>query len=149
MANPVDFKYAPMFQMGEDDTEYRLLTKEGVSTSTFEGKEILKVTPEALTLLAQQAFHDVEFCLRRKHNEQVAAILSDPEASDNDRYVALTLLRNAETSAKGILPRRGRGFVTRCVQHLHRGQPALLSERTVDDVRRGEHQVQPARTDRH
>ena len=80
MAKPVDFKYAPMFQMGEDDTEYRLLTKEGVSTSTFEGKEILKVTPEALTLLAQQAFHDVEFCLRRKHNEQVAAILSDPEA---------------------------------------------------------------------
>ena len=104
MAKPVDFKYAPMFQMGEDDTEYRLLTKEGVSTSTFEGKEILKVTPEALTLLAQQAFHDVEFCLRRKHNEQVAAILSDPEASDNDRYVALTLLRNAETAAKGVLP---------------------------------------------
>ena len=100
MAKPVDFKYAPMFQMGEDDTEYRLLTKEGVSTSTFEGKEILKVTPEALTLLAQQAFHDVEFCLRRKHNEQVAAILSDPEASDNDRYVALTLLRNAETAVR-------------------------------------------------
>ena len=95
MAKPVDFKYAPMFQMGEDDTEYRLLTKEGVSTSTFEGKEILKVTPEALTLLAQQAFHDVEFCLRRKHNEQVAAILSDPEASDNDRYVALTLDRKS------------------------------------------------------
>ena len=104
MSKTVDFKYAPMFQTGNDDTEYRLLSKEGVSTSTFEGKEILKVSREALTLLAQEAFHDVEFCLRRKHNEQVAAILSDPEASDNDKYVALTLLRNAETAVKGVLP---------------------------------------------
>ena len=61
MANTPEFKYAPMFQLGKDDTEYYLLSKEGVSTSTFEGKEILKVTPEALTLLSQQAFHDVEF----------------------------------------------------------------------------------------
>lgn len=98
------FNYAPMFQMGKDETEYRLLTKEGVSTGIFEGKEILKVSPEALTLLSRQAFHDVEFMLRRKHNEQVAAILSDPEASENDKYVALTLLRNAETAAKGVLP---------------------------------------------
>lgn len=104
MAQTPDFKYAPMFQTGEDTTAYRLLTKEGVSTSEFEGKEILKVSKEALTLLAQQAFHDVEFTLRRSHNEQVAAILSDPEASENDKYVALTLLRNAETAAKGILP---------------------------------------------
>ncbi len=104
MSKTVDFKYAPMFQTGNDETEYRLLSKEGVSTSTFEGKEILKVSREALTLLAQEAFHDVEFCLRRKHNEQVAAILSDPEASDNDKYVALTLLRNAETAVKGVLP---------------------------------------------
>ena len=59
MANTPEFKYAPMFQLGKDDTEYYLLSKEGVSTSTFEGKEILKVTPEALTLLSQQAFHDV------------------------------------------------------------------------------------------
>lgn len=99
-----EFKYAPMFQTGQDETEYRLLTKEGVSVGKFEGKEILKVSPEALTLLSRQAFHDVEFMLRRKHNEQVAAILSDPEASENDKYVALTLLRNAETAAKGVLP---------------------------------------------
>lgn len=98
------FNYAPMFQTGKDETEYRLLTKEGVSIGVFEGKEILKVSPEALTLLSRQAFHDVEFMLRRKHNEQVAAILSDPEASENDKYVALTLLRNAETAAKGVLP---------------------------------------------
>ena len=65
MATPVEFKYAPMFQLGEDKTEYRLLTKEGVSVSQFEGKEIVKVTKEALTLLAQQAFHDVEFMPRR------------------------------------------------------------------------------------
>ena len=104
MANKVEFKYAPMFQVGKDDTEYRLLTKEGVTTSEFEGKQIVKVSKEALTLLAQQAFHDVEFMLRRAHNEQVAAILSDPEASENDKYVALQFLRNAETAVKGILP---------------------------------------------
>ena len=81
MSKQVDFKYAPMFQLGKDDTEYRLISKEGISVGEFEGKEILKVAPEALTLLAQQAFHDCEFMLRRQHNEQVAAILKDPEAS--------------------------------------------------------------------
>ena len=104
MAQSPEFKYAPMFQMGKDKTEYRLLTKEGISVSEFEGKEIVKVSPEALTLLAQQAFHDVEFMLRREHNEQVAKILRDPEASENDKYVALQFLRNAETAAKGVLP---------------------------------------------
>lgn len=104
MSKAPDFNYAPMFQKGKDETEYRLLSKEGISTAEFEGKQILKVFPEALTLLAQQAFHDVEFMLRREHNKQVAAILNDPEASDNDKYVALTLLRNAETSVKGVLP---------------------------------------------
>lgn len=104
MANKVDFKYAPMFQTGKDDTEYRLVSKDGVSVGNFEGKEILKVSKEALTLLSQEAFHDVEFTLRRSHNEQVAAILKDPEATANDKYVALTLLRNAETAAKGVLP---------------------------------------------
>lgn len=104
MSKAPDFNYASMFQKGKDETEYRLLSKEGISTAEFEGKQILKVSPEALTLLAQQAFHDVEFMLRREHNKQVAAILNDPEASDNDKYVALTLLRNAETSVKGVLP---------------------------------------------
>jgi fumarate hydratase class I len=99
-----NFKYAPMFQTGKDDTEYRLLTKEGVSTGKFEGKEILKVSKEALTLLAQQSFHDAEFTLRRAHNKQVAAILKDPESSENDKYVALQFLRNADIAAKGILP---------------------------------------------
>ncbi len=91
----MEFKYAPMFQLGIDETEYYLLTKDHVSVGNFEGHEILKVEPEALTLMAQQAFHDVSFMLRRSHNEQVAKILRDPEASANDKYVALTFLRNA------------------------------------------------------
>ena len=104
MANIPEFKYAPMFQLGEDNTEYYLLTKDYVSVGEFEGKPILKVQPEALTLLSQHAFRDVSFMLRRSHNEQVAKILSDPEASENDKYVALTFLRNAEVSVKGKLP---------------------------------------------
>ncbi|HND60940.1 MAG TPA: fumarate hydratase [Opitutaceae bacterium] len=98
------FVYQDPFPLGPDDTTYRLLSKEGVSTSTFEGREILKVEPEALAFLAQQAMHDCSFLLRPKHLRQVAAILEDPEASANDRYVALTLLKNAEISAEGILP---------------------------------------------
>ena len=104
MAQTPEFKYAPMFQLGKDETEYYLLTKDGVLVSEFEGNEILKVSPEALTMLANTAFRDVNFLLRREHNEQVAKILTDPEASDNDKYVALTFLRNAEVAAKGKLP---------------------------------------------
>ena len=103
MAN-VEFKYAPMFQLGEDKTEYRLISKDGVSVSEFEGTPILKVSKEALELLTTQAFHDVNFMLRREHNEKVASILNSPEASDNDKYVALTMLRNAEVACKGQLP---------------------------------------------
>ncbi|MBR0298133.1 MAG: fumarate hydratase [Bacteroidales bacterium] len=100
----VDFKYAPMFQLGPDKTEYYKLTSDYVSVGDFEGKPILKVAPEALTLLAKTAFRDVNFLLRPEHNEQVAKILRDPEASDNDKYVALMFLRNAEVAAKGKLP---------------------------------------------
>lgn len=101
-----EFKYAPMFQLGEDKTGYYKIpgSEKLVSTSEFEGHRILKVSPEALTLAAQQSFHDCEFMLRRAHNAQVAAILHDPGASENDKYVALQFLRNAETAAKGILP---------------------------------------------
>ena len=103
MATP-EFKYRPMFQRGKDDTEYYLLTKDYVSVSEFEGHPILKVEKEGLTAMANAAFHDVSFMLRRSHNEQVAKILHDPEASENDKYVALTFLRNAEVAAKGVLP---------------------------------------------
>lgn len=104
MAQAPEFKYAPMFQLGEDKTEYYLLTSDHVSTSEFEGHPVLKVEAEGITRMIAQAFRDVSFLLRREHNEQVASILSDPEASDNDRYVALTFLRNAEVAAKGRLP---------------------------------------------
>ncbi len=104
MAKTPEFKYAPMFQVGKDDTEYYLLTKDYVSVGAFEGNPVLKVAPEGLRLMAKTAFHDVSFMLRRAHNEQVAKILRDPEASENDKYVALTFLRNADVAAKGILP---------------------------------------------
>ena len=98
------FVYQDLFPLGNDDTAYRLLSREGVSTTTFEDREILKIEPEALAFLTQQAFHDCSFMLRTRHLQQVAAILDDPEASANDRYVALTLLKNAEIAAEGILP---------------------------------------------
>ena len=98
------FVYQDPLPLGADETEYRLLSQEGVSIATFEGREILKVAPDSLAYVARQAFHDTSFMLRTKHLRQVAAILDDPEASANDRYVALTLLKNAEIAAEGILP---------------------------------------------
>ncbi|MGI6313959.1 MAG: fumarate hydratase [Candidatus Cryptobacteroides sp.] len=102
----VEFSYAPMFQLGEDKTEYYKIpgSEKYVTTGDFEGHKIIKIAPEALTLVARQSFHDCEFMLRRSHNEQVAQILKDPEASENDKYVALQFLRNAETAVKGVLP---------------------------------------------
>jgi fumarate hydratase class I len=98
------FQYQEPFPLGPDTTKYRLLTREHVSVKSFEGKPMLKVEPAALTLLANQAFHDINFFMRAAHLEQVAAILSDSEASANDRAVALAMLRNAEVAAKGLLP---------------------------------------------
>jgi fumarate hydratase class I len=99
-----EFHYQQPFPTGKDDTEYYLLTKDHVSVSEFEGKNMLKVEPEGLTRLASAAFHDVNFMLRKEHLEQVASVLEDDEASENDKYVALTMLRNAEISSKGVLP---------------------------------------------
>ncbi|MGP2468322.1 class I fumarate hydratase FumA [Yersinia sp. 2540 StPb PI] len=98
------FHYQDPFPLKEDDTEYYLVSNNHVSVTQFEGHDMLKVEPEALTLLAQHAFHDASFLLRPAHQKQVAAILDDPEASENDQYVALQFLRNSEISAKGILP---------------------------------------------
>jgi fumarate hydratase class I len=103
MATP-PFVYQDPLPLSKDTTEYRLLTREHVSIGQFEGRDILKVEPEALTLLANEAVRDVSFLLRTAHLENVAAILKDPQASDNDRFVALAMLRNADTSSKGILP---------------------------------------------
>lgn len=99
-----EFKYQEPFPLGEDKTEYYLLTKDYVSVSAFDGKPIVKVESEGLTLLANAAFRDTSFMLRTEHLKQVAAILDDEEASENDKYVGITMLRNAEVSAKGKLP---------------------------------------------
>ena len=98
------FSYQEPFPVGADTTDYYLLTKEHVTTTLFGGKEILQIETEGLTKLASAAFRDVAFLLRTKHQQQVASILHDPEASDNDKYVAFTFLRNAEVSAKRQLP---------------------------------------------
>ncbi|WP_417004627.1 fumarate hydratase, partial [Akkermansia sp.] len=103
MATP-DFHYQDPFPLEKDDTQYRLITSNYVSVGEFEGHPMLKVEPEGLRLLAAEAFHDVAFFLRPAHLKQVAAILDDPEASANDKSVALTMLRNAEVAAAGILP---------------------------------------------
>ncbi len=103
MATPT-FEYQDPFPLGPDTTRYRLLTKEGVSVASFEGHEVLKVETSALTRLAREAVRECSFFLRPAHNEQVAKILDDPEASANDKGVALAFLRNAEVSARGELP---------------------------------------------
>jgi fumarate hydratase class I len=99
-----EFVFQPIFELGPDDTPYRQITKDYVSVESFRGHEVLVVEPDALTLLAAEAFHDINFFLRPSHLKQVASILDDPEASDNDRMVALTMLRNAEVSSAGVLP---------------------------------------------
>ncbi len=93
-----------MFPLGKDSTTYRKLTADGVETVAFEGGSMLKVDPAALTELTRQAFIDVNHLLRPGHLTQLASILDDPEASDNDRFVAFDLLKNANIAAGGILP---------------------------------------------
>ena len=99
-----EFHYQEMFPLGKEKTEYYLLTDKYVSTTEFEGKSILKVEYEGIRQMARQAFHDVSFYLRPDHQRMVQKVLTDPESSDNDKFVALTFLRNAEVSAKGLLP---------------------------------------------
>src|SRR5215212_9630303 len=100
------FAYEPTFQIDHerDETPYRLLTREGVSTANLDGRALLKVEPSALRLLARQAFTDVSFFLRRGHLAKLRDELRDPEASDNDRFVIYTHLLNAVTAAAGELP---------------------------------------------
>src|SRR4030067_56480 len=99
-----EFLYQDPFPQGKDVAKCRLLSKEYVSVSRFNGKEVLVIDPEGLAFLAHQAFRDVSFLLRPAHLEKVAATLSDPEAPPNDRGVAVAMLRNAEVSAHFVLP---------------------------------------------
>jgi fumarate hydratase class I len=98
------FAYAPMFPLETDTTQWRKLDIAGVSTIEVEGKTVLKVTADALSELAFAAFHDIAHLLRPAHLAQLAKILKDPEASENDRYVALEFLKNANIAAAGVLP---------------------------------------------
>lgn len=100
----VDFTYQELLPLQADNSEYRLLTRDYVSVNAFEGQPVVKVAPEGLTLLAETAFKEVSHFYRRKHIQQLAAILSDPEASDNDRFVALEMIKNAVIAAEGVFP---------------------------------------------
>ena len=99
-----DFAYSDLLPLGTDETEYRLVTAEGVSTVQAAGRSFLQVEPEALRLLTETAMHDIAHYLRPGHLQQLRNILDDPEASPNDRFVALDLLKNVNISAGGILP---------------------------------------------
>jgi fumarate hydratase class I len=99
-----DLAFTELLPIGHDDTPYRLLTTEGVSTVEAAGRTFLQVEPEALTLLTREAFHDIAHLLRPAHLQQLRNILDDPDASANDRFVALDLLKNANIAAGGVLP---------------------------------------------
>ena len=103
-ARPANFLYSPMFPLGERDIAWKTLEIGGVSTSTCDGQTVLRIKPDALSELAFQAFRDVSHLLRPAHLAQLRSILDDPEASDNDRFVALDLLKNANIAAGGVLP---------------------------------------------
>ena len=100
----IAFKYQEPFPVSEDDTKYRLLTKDYISVANVDGREILKIDPAGLELIAREAFSDVSFYLRSSHLEKLAKIIQDPEASDNDRFVAYTMLLNQVIAAEGKLP---------------------------------------------
>ncbi|MCF8067027.1 MAG: fumarate hydratase [Desulfobacterales bacterium] len=99
-----EFNFQEMFPIQKDTTEYRLLTKDYVSVSEFNGKTVLQVDPEGLTFLAKEAFRDISFLLRPSHLKLLAKIMDDSESSENDRYVALEMLKNAVISSEGVFP---------------------------------------------
>ena len=99
-----DFAYSPMFPLAADDTEYELVSNEHVTLAELDGETFLKIDPEALRLLAARAFTDISHLLRSSHLAQLRAILDDPEATRNDRFVALEMLKNAVVAADGLLP---------------------------------------------
>src|SRR3954454_5043777 len=116
-----EFAYAELLPLGPDHTEYRLLTTEGVSTVETPAGTFLRVDPSALTVLTQTAMRDIAHLLRPAHLQQLRHILDDPEASDNDRFVALDLLKNATITAGGVVPMcqdNGRSIFMAMTHHL-------------------------------
>ena len=130
-----EFIYEDLLPIGPDQTEYRLVSKEGVSTFEADGRTFLKVSPEAIRNLTEVAIHDISHYLRSEHLQQLANILKDPESSPNDRFVALDLLKNANISAGGILPMcqdTGTAIVMG-----KKGQQVLTSERDEVTISKG------------
>jgi fumarate hydratase class I len=130
-----EFKYEDLLPIGEDSTEYRLLSKEGVSTFSADGREFLKVEARAISNLTEVAIHDISHYLRSEHLAQLANILKDPESSPNDRFVALDLLKNANISAGGVLPMcqdTGTAIVMG-----KKGQQVLTSEKDEISISKG------------
>jgi len=130
-----DFSYSDLLPIGEDTTEYRLIATEGVSTFMAEGMEFVKVSPEAIENLTAEAIHDISHYLRTEHLQQLSSILDDPDASPNDRFVALDLLKNANISAGGVLPMcqdTGTAIVMG-----KKGQRVLTTVRDEESISRG------------
>jgi fumarate hydratase class I len=130
-----DFAYEDLLPIGKDETEYRLVSTEGIATFEADGKVFLKVSPEAISQLTEIAMHDINHYLRSSHLQQLANILADPESSPNDRFVALDLLKNANISAGGILPMcqdTGTALVMG-----KKGQFVITSERDEISISRG------------
>lgn len=131
----MDFQYQDIFEHGMDTTTYRQLTSDHVSTTTFEGQEILTIHPEALTLLAREAMDDVAHLLRASHLRQLRHILDDPEASDNDRFVALELLKNANIAAGRVLP--GCQDTGTAIALGYKGQQVFTTSHDTEALSRG------------
>lgn len=130
-----EFKFQPMLPLAHDHTPYRLLTKEYVSTVEALGQTFLKIEPEALTLLTREAMRDIAFLLRPGHLAQLRAILDDNEASPNDKFVALDLLKNAVVSSSGILPQcqdTGTAIV-----HAEKGQLVFTGVNDEEHIAKG------------
>jgi len=130
-----EFQYQELFEHAADTTTYRKLTSDYVSTTTFDGREILKIQPEALTLLAKEAMDDVTHLLRSSHLKQLARILEDPEASANDRFVALELLKNANIAAGRVLP--GCQDTGTAIALGYKGQQVFTPGDDAQDISRG------------
>jgi fumarate hydratase, class I len=134
-----DFTHVPLFQLGADRAEYRRLDAVGVGSTEAAGRRFLTVEAETLTRLAEEAMHDIAHYLRTEHLESLAAILDDPEASDNDRFVALELLKNANVAAGGVLPMcqdTGTAIVVG-----HKGQHVLTDGDDQQALARGIHRT--------
>jgi len=130
-----EFSYQDLLPIGEDKTEYRQLSAEGVSTFNAEGRQFLRVTPVAIENLTKVAIHDISHYLRAEHLQQLANILKDPESSPNDRFVALDLLKNANISAGGVLPMcQDTGTV---IVMGKKGQQVLTSEKDELSISKG------------